>query len=229
MLRCGSSAISNIAWCLIVVPGVAHDARGQVTTTPENPGDVPDRQGAWSRLFDGKSLNGWELTPFGGEGPVRVQQGAISLGVGSPLTGITKRNGETFPTLDYEIKLEARRVSGSDFFCGLTFPYQEDHATLILGGWGGGLVGISCLNQRDASENETTKYMSFELGRWYRVRLRTRKNRIEAWMDGKRVVNCYVEDRPVSTRPEVRLSRPLGIATYDTVGEVRNLEWRRYR
>ena len=85
------------------------------------------------------------------------------------------------PGLNYELNVVARRVEGSDFFCGLTFPYQDSHCTLILGGWGGALVGLSCLDGRDASENETTRLMPFEKGRWYDVVIGS--NRI-AWRPG---------------------------------------------
>ena len=61
---------------------------------------------------------------------------------------------------------------GSDFFCGLTFPYKETHATLILGGWGGSLIGISSLDDFDASENETGDAYIFEDNHWYDVRLK---------------------------------------------------------
>ena len=48
------------------------------------------------------------------------------------MTGVTWTRD--FPKSNYEIRLEAMRVEGSDFFCGLTFPYQKAHATLVLGG-----------------------------------------------------------------------------------------------
>ena len=38
--------------------------------------------------------------------------------------------------MDYELRLEAKRVEGGDFFCGLTFPVGKEYCTLILGGWG---------------------------------------------------------------------------------------------
>ena len=46
-------------------------------------------QAEWTPLFDGSQLGKWEQTSFGGEGPVSVVDGAIVLGMGDPLTGIT--------------------------------------------------------------------------------------------------------------------------------------------
>ena len=57
------------------------------------------------------------------------------------MTGITWTN--EVPTNNYEISLEAMRVEGSDFFCALTFPVGNDPCSFIVGGWGGGVVGLS--------------------------------------------------------------------------------------
>src|SRR5262245_42458950 len=74
----------------------------------------------WRELFDGKTLANWTVTNFGGEGIVEIKEGRILLGFGSDLTGITWK-GPSIPRIDYEVKIEARREEGGDFFCGLTF------------------------------------------------------------------------------------------------------------
>src|SRR5262249_14844500 len=153
-------------------------------------------------------------TPFGGEGEVEVKDGRIVMEAGNPMTGITWT--QECPRMDYEISLEAMRVSGSDFFCGLTFPVGEAPCGFIVGGGGGGVVGVSSLDGSDASENETTKYQEFESGRWYKVRVRVTKDKVAAWIDNKQMVDVETKDRRISIRPEVELSRPLGIACYAT-------------
>src|SRR6187397_1050193 len=95
-------------------------------------------------LFDGKSLDGWKITPFGGEGEVTVKDGAIVMEMGNDMTGITWT--KPFPKMDYEVSLEAMRVAGGDFFCGLTFPVNDKPCSLIIGGWGGGTVGLSSID-----------------------------------------------------------------------------------
>ena len=47
------------------------------------------KPGEWQSGFDGKSLAGWKETPFTNHGPVRVENGAIVLGAGSPMTGFS--------------------------------------------------------------------------------------------------------------------------------------------
>ncbi len=118
------------------------------------------------------------------------------------------------------------RVDGSDFFCGLTFPVGENPCSLIVGGWGGGVVGLSSLDGEDAAHNETTRYLNFEKGRWYRIRLRVASAAIQAWIDDDKVVDVTTTGRTISIRSEVELSRPLGFATWSTTGALRNI-WMR--
>jgi len=180
---------------------------------------------ATQSLFDGKSLAGWTTTAFGGEGEVQVNAGRIVMHAGSPMTGITWTGAH--PKMDYEISLQAMRVEGSDFFCGLTFPVGDSPCSFIVGGWGGGVVGLSSLNGSDASENETTKYQEFESNRWYTIRVSVTKDKIEAWIDQKQMVDVETDGVRISIRPEVELSRPLGIACYSTTAALRDIKIRR--
>lgn len=180
--------------------------------------------GEWQSLFDGKTLKGWKETPFSGHGKVRVQDGAVVLGTGF-MTGITWT--EPFPRSNYEVRLEAARLDGSDFFAGITFPVKAAYCSWINGGWGGEVIGLSSLDDRDASENETTLQKHFETGRWYALRLRVTDERIQAWIDNEQFINVSLEGKLISLRPgEIDLSVPFGIATYSTTGAVRKLEYR---
>src|SRR6266700_3588970 len=135
----------------------------------------------WQAMFDGKTLAGWRETDFAGRGEIQRQFGLIILNTGDPFTGLNWTNEP--PKINYEVALDAMRVTGSDFFCGMTVPVGTNFCSLIVGGWGGSLLGISSLDSMDASENETTKFMNFEQDRWYRIRLRVTEARIEAWID----------------------------------------------
>jgi hypothetical protein len=185
---------------------------------------IPDKE-AWKNLFDGKSLAGWKETKFGGEGDVSVEAGAIVLEQGNDMTGITYDKGN-FPKINYEITLEGKRLKGNDFFCTTTFPVGDAHCSLVMGGWGGGVVGLSSLDEKDASENETGSQQSFTKDRWYRVRIRVTAERIAAWIDNKQVVDVQTKGRKISIRPECELCRPFGIATWRTVGAVRDIRVR---
>jgi hypothetical protein len=172
-------------------------------------------------IFNGRDLVGWEITNFGPQGPVYVSGNEIILGMGDGCTGVTYT--DIFPVQNYRVTLDAKRVAGNDFFCGMTFPVGKDPCTLIVGGWGGTLVGLSSINGYDASENETTTRMNFETGRWYRIALEVREENIKAFIDDSLVVDFTRNGKKLSIRPEVELSRPFGIASWNTTAALRNI------
>lgn len=178
----------------------------------------------WTSLFDGKKLGEWKITDFGGQGEVNVEDGKIVMNMGSDMTGITWSG--KLPKENYEVSLEAMRMEGIDFFCGMTFPVGEAPCSFIVGGWGGVVVGLSSINGEDASQNETNSNMSFKNGKWYKIRVRVEPKRIQCWIDDKRVVDLDTTGKKLSIRPEVELSRPLGVACWQTRAGLRNIKIR---
>lgn len=177
-------------------------------------------------MFDGRTLAGWKETQFAGRGEVECRSGLLVLNMGDPFTGVNWTND--FPKLNYEIALDTMRVMGSDFFCGLTVPVGDSFCSLIVGGWGGSLVGISSLDGMDASENETTKFISFESGRWYRLRLRVTSGRLEGWLDDKKLIDVNTADKKISLRPgDIEMSAPFGLASWQTTAAYRQIKMRR--
>ena len=178
----------------------------------------------WKSMFDGKTLDGWKETPFGGHGAVRVENGTIILGTGY-MTGINWTR--PFPTHNYEVRLEATRLDGYDFFAGITFPVFDSFCSWINGGWGGNVVGLSSIDGQDASENDTSFSKKFEMGRWYKLRFRVTEAAIEAWIDEERVIRVDLAGREIGLRPgDIELSKPFGIASYETVAGLRNIDYR---
>ncbi len=183
--------------------------------------DSPSTPPGWTALFDGSSPGKWEVTPFGTQGPVQVSGGSMILGMGDGCTGVTWTGD--FPRMNYEVSLEAKRVSGNDFFCGMTFPVGESFCSLIVGGWGGPVVGLSTIDGRDGSENETRTLRNFETGKWYRIRLKVSPTKIEAWINGEKTIDFTTGNRKLSIRPEVNLSRPFGICSWKTTAALRDI------
>jgi len=176
-------------------------------------------------LFDGNSLTGWKVTNVGGEDAVRVEGNQITLEKGDDLTGITTTRDVL--RSNYEISLEAMPIDGDDFFCGLTFPLEKSYCTMIVGGWGGSIVGLSNINGAAAADNETTSLKSFTKGRWYRIRLRVTTTKIEAWIDEDQVVDVPIEGREFSVNDDQKDSCPLGISSWQTTTALRNIELRK--
>ena len=188
--------------------------------------NAEDKQPAadWKSLFDGKTLEGWKTPQFGGEGKVHVSDGAIVMEMGAMMTGITWKG--TPPKNNYELALEGMRLDGCDFFCTTTFPVGDEHCSLVVGGWGGILVGLSSIDRLDASENQTTTTYDFDDKKWYRIRIRVTDQAIEAWINDDPVVKQPRAGHKFGIRDEVDLCRPLGICTWLTKGAVRNIRLR---
>src|SRR4051812_7497972 len=179
----------------------------------------------WQNLFDGKTMTGWHQTAFGGAGEVTIKNGLMVLDIGNPFNGVNYTNDT--PHQNYEVALDAMRVSGSDFFCGLTVPVETNFCSLIVGGWGGSLVGISSLDGMDASENETTRIVNFEQGKWYRIRFRITTSKLQAWIDQERVADVDITDRRISVRPgDIEMSKPFGLANWQCMAAYRNIKLR---
>jgi hypothetical protein len=172
-------------------------------------------------LFDGKTLNGWKITEYGTQGPVSVSDGKIILNYGDGCTGITWE--KEFPKVNYEVTLEAQKTSGNDFFCGITFPVNNEFCSLIVGGWGGPVVGLSCIDGNDAEHNSTRILKKFDKNVWYKIKLNVTSEKITAWIDDEKLVDFSYPGHRLSLRAEVQLSKPFGLFTWQTTGEIRNI------
>jgi len=187
---------------------------------------APKTDAAWVPLFDGRSLDGWKATAFSGQGEVKVADGALVLDQGGDLTGVNY--ARQTPRTNYEVAFEAQRQDGSDFFCGFTFPVGDAAATLVIGGWGGGLVGVSSIDGNDASENETTQIMKFDTGRWYRIRVKVTPDLLETWIDDEQMAKVEMKGKKIEMRAgEIELSAPFGFATFRTRGAMRAIKLRK--
>ena len=159
----------------------------------------------WAALFNGTDLTGWKETDYAGRGNVKVKNSELHIENGLVITGVTYTNKTVLPKTNYEIEYEAKKLNGTDFFGLLTFPVGDAHASLVTGGWGGAVTGISSINSMDASENNTTVYLKFNKDHWYKFRLSVTPDNLSVWMTPKEhliplnatvasVVKAYQED-----------------------------------
>jgi hypothetical protein len=254
---------------------------------PKLPASFVNR-GGWTNLFNGKDLTGWKETDYAGRGKVVVKNGELHIENGLVITGVTFTNKTILPKTNYEIIYQAKKVNGADFFALLTFPVGEKHASLVTGGWGGAVTGISSINSMDASENDTTLYLKYNQDQWYTFRVRVTLENLSVWMTPKEhliklnatvasIVKAYqedaakagqdlnatqaeaalralnpdldknipardtiyfpgeaqiidesIKDKVVEMRPgEIELSAPLGFATFQSYGVIRDVRLRK--
>ncbi len=197
--------------------------------TPAKAATTPEAPTQWV-LFDGKSLKDWETVDIGGSGEVTLEGGQMIIAQGDSLSGVVYKKAAELPLTNYEISLQAKRLQGVDFFCGLTFPVGklDRCASLILGGWGGSVTGISSIDDLDAANNATGSYQRYDDDKWYNVRLRVTPNNLSAWVDDKQVVDIDIKDRKVSLRAgPMEAYAPLSLTTYNTMAAIRNVVLRK--
>lgn len=204
--RAGISSLARatISALILLAPGVGR--------AEEPPGRVA--------LFDGKSLDGWKKVDSYKAGEVKAEGGSLLMGQGGPMTAIVCTRPD-LPKTNYELSFEARRVAGEDFFAAATFPVGSSYLTLVNGGWGGSITGLSSINGADASENETNRFVKYKNGTWYRFRVRVTARAVRCLVDDKEIIALHHEDQPLGTRIEVQGCQPLGFASYRSAGEIR--------
>ncbi|MBR4977087.1 MAG: DUF1080 domain-containing protein [Thermoguttaceae bacterium] len=188
-----------------------------------------DAKYEWTYLFDGKTLKNWvDLEDAGAEKPV-VEDGALVLGMGASSTSIKfdeEAAGFKLPRENYELEIVSRREMGTDFFSATTFPIGDACVTLINGGWGGAVLGISSVDDMDASQNSTTSYYNFKNDKWYRFRIQVTKRTLRVWIDGEKEIDYVVEGRRLGTRFEVSRCEPLGLTSWISKGVVKVVRFR---
>ena len=182
--------------------------------------DVPE---GWVSLFDGETLTGWKNLNKGGQDPPFVRNGALVLPMGTygMMTGVYW-TGDPLPEYNYVVYYEARRIAGNDIFAGLTFLYDDSAASLIFGGWGGIVNGLSSINGYDASENETTQFFSFRSNYWYPVQLRVTIDSIRATVGTEKIVDLATAGKDIHLRSTLD-DTGFTLWTFNSSGEIRNL------
>jgi len=199
-------------------------AQGQGEQTGANAlGIEQEVSDEWLSLFDGKTLTGWKILQYGGNGKPTVKNGSMILprATEGTMTGVCWV-GYPLPDINYIVTYEARRVAGGDIFAALTFPYGDTAASLIFGGWHGIVNGLSSINGYDASENETTQYFSYNNDYWYTVVLRVTTDSIRATVGKEKVVDIATAGKDIHVR-DASLDTGFTLWNYCSTGEIRNL------
>ena len=205
-------------------------AAGQDSDGPKESrsGENPPAEGR--ALVPQSGLGKWREADYGGLGVVDVEDGVLSLGAGDPLTAVVWTGPvgtdakDALPAMNYRLSWEARRVMGGDFFSTCTFPVGEECCSLVLGGWGGAVTGLSTLNEFDAVRNDTCDSRKFEDDRWYKFTITVRPDEIAATCDGEPLFPAIdPREYRVGVRVEMEPAKPLSFSSYVSSGEIRNV------
>lgn len=190
-------------------------------------GPVP--RGEW-KLLTAEFAPAWKAAGIPDEGGVTIKDGEITLQAGQPMTGarFDVWKSAELPRMRYSIEFEAMRVEGNDFFGTVTFPVDDAHVSLVIGGWGGTLVGISSIDDMDASENHTRGNAYFKNNEWHKVRIEVRDDDLRAWINDKLFVNVSTRGHKLGLRQGgIEKCAPFGFASYATHARVRGVIVRR--
>lgn len=223
-------ALKNVSWVLLTVASVSGPLLSGCAdcccpccaSAPSSPASSTPGKDPVRSLFDGKSLGSWTPVDFGGQGDVKVENGCIRVEMGATLSGV-RWTGEALPRTNYELRVEAMKLDGSDFFLGLVFPVGKETCSFVAGGWGGGLTGLSSVDHMNASENETASDQTYLKNKWYTFRLIVTPEKIEVWLDAKAVVTLELANRQISVHPAVESAVPIGLTNYQTTSLFRNI------
>ncbi|MFM7603924.1 MAG: DUF1080 domain-containing protein [Prosthecobacter sp.] len=188
-------------------------------------GGKTEKKREWS-LLDAPHAAFWRSSGMEQQGEAFLKNGEITTVIGAPMTGITFTAWKSLgvPRDHYLIEYEALRAEGGDFFGSITFPVRDSGLTFIMGGWGGGLTGVSSIDGLDASENMTRGHFDFQNQRWYRVRIELRDENLTITIDERPFVKVSLKGRQTHLRyGEISKCLPLGFASYLTSARIRRL------
>lgn len=208
-MRCGFHALASVALMLLLT----HCG--------------PPPRSEW-KLLEEEFAASWRASGIAEEGGVSIKAGEIELQPGQPMTGArfdaAAWKAAGMPTTRYAIEYEAMRVAGNDFFGTVTFPVNDSHVSLVVGGWGGTLVGISNIDDMDANENSTRANAYFENNHWHQVRIEVRDDDLQAWINHKLFINTSTKGRKLGLRSgDIEKCVPFGFASYATQSRIRHI------
>ncbi|MBM4039870.1 MAG: DUF1080 domain-containing protein, partial [Planctomycetes bacterium] len=187
-------------------------------------------QAEWVSLFDGKTLDGWEVNnqgAFAHHGPVRVEDGRILMCMGGYGTGI-RYKGDV-PSTNYEIAWEGMRLRGRDWFSILVFPVGSSWCRLEAGGRGANRESGNAFHLAEVDGRVFPGPMTFENDTWYRFRVRVTDAYVEASVDGGPTLKIARAGRRLSSMDLYSTFQPLGFCTWGCDAAQRSIRLRRLK
>jgi len=120
---------------------------------------------------------------------------------------------------DYEISLEAQKISGREGFLILFRAKSErDFYWINIGGWGNTATAVERSNDNRRKVISPWRPMRIEEGRWYKIRVRCQGRRIQAWLDDQFLLD-FTDDSE-----NAHLTGKVGVGTWLTRAKFRNIK-----
>lgn len=187
------------ALAVAVTVGLSPSLHAQETPPPsDSPGkkSAQGKHSPWTKLFDGKTLEGWEQK--NGTATYEIKDGAIlgSTVAGSPNSFLctTKDYGDF--VLEFETKLlrddlnsgvQIRSHSKPDYRDGRVHGPQVEIESSP--GQAGYIYGEASTGAWITPEAEETPHQHFKNGEWNTYRVRTAGPRVRVWINGELVTD----------------------------------------
>jgi hypothetical protein len=201
----------------------AEAALRNITLTKLGPQAVEEpKPGKAISLFDGKSLDGWRIAEGGcfvDHAGVRVDQGQIILGQGAKGTGIAI--DRDFPTSNYEVTWEALRLRGGGDFFSFVFPVGDAPCAFVIGQ--GNCLGLEAVDGRGPNNDPTMRKMTFQNGRWYKLRLRVTDEKVEVWIDQDKLTDQPLAGHKITMVDAFNSLKPFGFLSWGAEAALRNI------
>lgn len=159
--------------------------------------------GEWTRLFDGKTLNGW--TQRGGDAPYTVVDGCIvgTTILNSPNSFLCTEAEFGDFILEFDVKQEGLSNSGvqfrskslSDYQNGRVHGYQCEIDPSNRS-WSGGIYDEGRRGWLYRPENQPERKTAYQYGRWNRIRIEAVGHSLRTWINGVEMAHVMDDLNP---------------------------------
>jgi hypothetical protein len=113
---------------------------------------------------------------------------------------------------EYDFRIQFTQVDGDN--CAAQMFTAGNPAVLVIGAWKRTVTGFQQIAGRWANNNVTgVRGLKFENGRMHTSVVRVRKDSIEAWLDGKRIIAYATDGSDLSNRDWEPAGFPLGVGS----------------
>jgi len=183
---------------------------------PKDPAKVeapdPAADADWNKAID--LLAGLDVQKAKLKGTWTLKNGALL----SDRNAYTQLQFPYDPPLEYDYRIVFKRVEGSSS-ANMILSSQDRAFLFLLDGWSDGSFGFDLIDGKFANDNPTgIKLAPFENGRVYTSVVQVRKDRLIAFLDGKKITEWTREKGELSLFAEwkPRNEKLLGLGTFDS-------------